>query len=214
MVQQERPNTQKTTMIALFLGVALLAALPHAALAQDAGTVVRGLPETADCDEGTTFTVTLTATASATTSGYFVDEDPPAGTAISSISHGGELNEDQHRIKWVFMDGLNRQLSYDATVPAGTSEGTVLFFSGDYRFHPEMDDRADILSDTSVECAPPCPGGPDGTFHPYDAAQSGVLDDDDLFSLIDDWRLADGGELDDLLFAGIDAWKRSPDSYC
>ncbi len=214
MKSNHTTSASKTTTLVLLLGIALLMTVPLSATAQDEGTVIRDLPASVNCEDGATFTVSLTVTPISGTSAYFVDEDVPAGVTVDegSISDGGTLEEQS--IKWVILNGQDLVMSYDVTVPTGTPEETLLNFTGDFRFHSGMDDRDDISGDTTVECANLCPNGPQGTFHTHDADQDGIMNDDDLFDLIDAWRLSQGGELDDLLFAGIDAWKLSPSSYC
>ncbi len=207
----------RSPILPVLLGLALLLTTASASvLAEEEGVVTRSLPANVDCDAGATFTVTLTVTPFDGTSSWVLDEQPPEDADVSDVDsdNSGEYNEDQNAVKWISLNGNAATHSYNVTVPAGTSQGEVLDFSGEFRFNPEMDERAPVVGDTSVDCAPPCPGGPEETFHPHDAGQNGVLDDDDLFALIDDWRLSDDGDLDDLLFAGIDAWKMSPGSYC
>ncbi len=168
------------------------------------------------CQDEATFTVTLSVTPLDGTSSWVLEESLPAGTTVSDIdpANSGSYNEDQHSVKWVSLSGGAATHTYDVTIPAGTETGSQFTLTGDYRFHPGMDERAAVLGTASVECTPPCPEGPSGTFHLFDADENGRLNDDELFTLIDAWRVSDGGELDNLLFAGIDAWKLWPSSYC
>ncbi len=60
---------------------------------------------------------------------YTVDEVLPLGWTATSVSDGGQWNPISKHIRWFFMDGQNRTLSYSATSEMGLS-GTQVWGSG------------------------------------------------------------------------------------
>jgi len=83
-----------------------------------AGPVVRSV-NPANYTAGQPVTVTLTCTLPGGTASYGLEETPPAGWTIAAISDGGTLTAGV--IRWIFLDGNNRTITYTATPPAGTT---------------------------------------------------------------------------------------------
>jgi len=76
--------------------------------------------------------VTLSVNPPEGVSGYAVEDGPPTGWTPSSISDGGTYDSINHKVKWVFLDGSTRNLSYSALPPA--SESGAKFFTGQVSF--------------------------------------------------------------------------------
>ncbi len=78
--------------------------------------------------------VTLQVTPKADVSVYFVEEQLPAGQnyTISNISNSGKYIENRNMIRWSFLDGTPRDISYVLTVSENYS-GTISF-SGEVTF--------------------------------------------------------------------------------
>ena len=83
-----------------------------------AGPVVRSV-NPATYTVGQPVTVTLTCTIPAGAASYGLEETPPTGWTIAAISDGGTLTAGV--IRWIFLDGNNRTITYTATPPAGTT---------------------------------------------------------------------------------------------
>ena len=66
---------------------------------------------------GVPFTVAISVAPPAGTSFYAVQDQPPAGWPVTQISHGGVFSGG--KVKWVFVDGASRTLSYLIMPPAG-----------------------------------------------------------------------------------------------
>ncbi len=69
---------------------------------------------------------------------YGVEDVPPAGWTISSISDGGAYDSANGKVKWFFLDDQPRTLSYNATPPGGAS-GTACF-DGEVNFDGGSDE--------------------------------------------------------------------------
>lgn len=79
---------------------------------------------------GTPFTVTLEITAGQQAVAWGVEDQPPAGWAVSAISHGGVFDEQNRKVKWdPFFINLPedrvRTLTYAVTPPVGTTGGAT-----------------------------------------------------------------------------------------
>lgn len=73
--------------------------------------------------------VTVQVTIPPGTRAYVVEESPPAGWSVGTISDNGAFDSTNRKVKFgPFFDGLSRTLSYELTPPAGSSG--VRFFSG------------------------------------------------------------------------------------
>ncbi len=79
---------------------------------------------------GKAFTVTITVTPAAGASGYALEDKPPAGWSVASITEGGSWDKVNAKVKWAFLDGTGRTLSYQVTPPAGA--GGKQTFAGTY----------------------------------------------------------------------------------
>jgi hypothetical protein len=75
---------------------------------------------------GGVLAVTLQATPPAGTAAYGIEERPPAGWTVEQVSDGGEFDAVNGKVKWTFLDGALRTLTYRLRVPAGAS-GRHLF---------------------------------------------------------------------------------------
>jgi hypothetical protein len=78
--------------------------------------------------------------------GYGVEEIPPAGWTVTAVSDQGVWDEHNHRVRWVFLDGAARTLTYTAVPPAdasgtqrfsgvGSVEGQSVPITGDTEMH-------------------------------------------------------------------------------
>ena len=70
---------------------------------------------------GSTFIVTLQATPPANTLVYGVEETPPAGWNVGIVNESGAYDTVNHKVKWTFLDGTARTLTYQVTPPANAS---------------------------------------------------------------------------------------------
>ncbi len=133
----------------LFVGMVLLPIVSLVSAQESEPGVVRTLPSEADC--GSTFTVTLVVDPVDGTTAWIIEESPPQGVTIDSNAY----NEDNHLVKWVSIDGNAATHTYDVILGEDLADGTVLTFSGGYRFDPSMDEQAEITGDTQVTVS--CP---------------------------------------------------------
>ncbi len=103
------------------------------------GELIRRWP--ADYLPGVRSVVTLTARPAADVQVYAVEEWVPAGWTVTSVSHGGEFDAQNRRIKWgPFLDepAFVRELTFEATPPADAV--------GDASFHARAwFDAAEVL---------------------------------------------------------------------
>jgi hypothetical protein len=71
--------------------------------------------------------VSIATTPDAATQVYAVEDAPPAGWSVSSISAGGSFDQVNAKVKWgPFFDATARTLTYAATPPPGES-GSLTF---------------------------------------------------------------------------------------
>jgi hypothetical protein len=73
---------------------------------------------------GVPFTVTLYLEAGETITAYGVEDGPPAGWTVANISHGGEFDSQNRKVKWdpfFANDGRQQTLTYQVTPPAGAA---------------------------------------------------------------------------------------------
>ena len=75
---------------------------------------------------GTPVTVSISCAPGTGTLAYGVEDSPPAGWAVGQINEGGTWDDVQKKVKWVFLDGNPRVLSYAATPPSG-EDGSKCF---------------------------------------------------------------------------------------
>jgi len=101
-----------------------LPSLLSASLASASSTAVRSLPP--DYEPEVAVDVGIEVTPDAGTLAYAIEDAPPAGWTVSDISDGGSWDDVNKKVKWVFLDGTARTLTYKATPPAGES-GTKTF---------------------------------------------------------------------------------------
>ena len=81
---------------------------------------------------GTALPVTLTVTPRTGVLAYAIEDQPPTGWTVSSISAGGTWDVVNSRVKWFFIDGQAQTLTYQATPPtnataAGLFAGSAVF---------------------------------------------------------------------------------------
>lgn len=146
--------------IAAFLLVASLVPAAYSEEEPDpAGTATRLLPTQAGCGE--TITITLSIEPGQDTQSWVLEETIPDGVTIDHVdtSNLGEYNDETRTIKWLSLDGEAATHTYRITVPAESTDGSALQFAGEYRFSPEMEDRAALTGDaqTTVSCVAPEP---------------------------------------------------------
>ncbi len=80
--------------------------------------------------QGGGYQVTLTTAVTQPVLVYTVQDQPPTGWVVSNISDSGIYDAVNGKVKWVFLDGVNRVLTYTATPP---SAGAGWFtFTGSY----------------------------------------------------------------------------------
>src|SRR5207245_11783676 len=90
---------------------------------------------------GTNLTVVLKVTASPNGAVYAVEDQPPAGWAVSNITEGGLYDAKRGKVKWgPFFDTTSRTLSYSVAIPADTTG--VAQFSGAAAF----DDTQSVIT--------------------------------------------------------------------
>ena len=77
---------------------------------------------------GTKLVVTLTATPPAGTSSYTVRDVPPSNWSVGAITSPGQRDPVSGEVKFAFLDGTGRTLSYEVTPP--TNEAGLKMFSG------------------------------------------------------------------------------------
>ncbi|MCL5096564.1 MAG: hypothetical protein M1608_03325 [Candidatus Omnitrophica bacterium] len=76
---------------------------------------------------GSYFPVTITVMPAADVSAYNLEDTPPTGWAVASITGGGAFDADSGKVRWgPFADGKTRILMYLVTPPSG-AVGTVAF---------------------------------------------------------------------------------------
>lgn len=102
----------------------------HAVAVVAENRIVSQLP--ANYTPGTALTVTLTATPRAGVLAYAVEDQPPTGWTVSSISTGGSWDAANGQVKWFFTDAQTRALTYQVTPPsnataAGLFTGSAVF---------------------------------------------------------------------------------------
>jgi hypothetical protein len=82
---------------------------------------------------GTPFSVTNLVTPAPGVAVYGVEDEPPAGWQVSSISGGGVFDAVNGKIKWgLFFDQMPRPLTYQLVAPS--NETSVVFFTGQASF--------------------------------------------------------------------------------
>jgi len=70
---------------------------------------------------GVPLTVTIAVTPPASVSAQAVEDTPPAGWTVTNISHSGQFDNVNHKVKWgPFFDADPRTLTYQVTAPMGT----------------------------------------------------------------------------------------------
>lgn len=70
---------------------------------------------------GTPFTVKLEAIPVGNALAYGVEDQPPAGWTVSAINESGAYDSVNKKVKWTFLDGNSRTLSYQVTPPANAT---------------------------------------------------------------------------------------------
>lgn len=90
--------------------------------------------------------VTIAVTPEAGTSAWGLDESVSEGIQVTGISNDGTWDAIQRKIKWIFLDGVARTLSYSFTGQAGT----ILAVTGSASF----DGSENSVSGTSVVAVP------------------------------------------------------------
>ncbi len=104
-------------------------------------------------DSGASFTVTIEITPPTGTLVYGVEDSPPSGWSVSSISDTGEWDATNGAVKWFFVDDDDvRTLSYMVTPPGGASGNAC--FDGEVNF-----DGGANQGITGIACIDPCSGG-------------------------------------------------------
>jgi outer membrane protein assembly factor BamB len=123
--------------------------------------VVRQLPRF--YSPGVAFTVSLQATPPTGTVAYGVEEQLPSGwTSVSGVNENGEFDQLNRKVKWTFIDGQTRLLSYQVTPPVNTSG--VQTFAGETNVNGT--DRSAIGGSNQTDSA---------AIHPADANQDWLL---------------------------------------
>jgi|GEM_PF-2559955 len=77
---------------------------------------------------GAPLVVTLSVTPPANTFAYGIEETSPTGWTVDQVSDLGEFDPSKGKIKWTFLDGKPRELTYRVAVPT-TAKG-IYAFSG------------------------------------------------------------------------------------
>jgi hypothetical protein len=94
-------------------------------------SALRSLPEA--FTPGIPFTVAIAVTPGTNTAVQAIEDRPPAGWTVSSVSHGGIVDPVLGSVKWgPFLDAVARNLTYTlvpAAAPSGTFSGTAVFDS-------------------------------------------------------------------------------------
>jgi len=84
-------------------------------IGDDNSFVIRTLPS---CySPGTKMTVTLTATPPSGTLNYIISDSPPDGWTVSNISSPGSYDNNNKKVKFIFIDGSAQTLTYDVLPP-------------------------------------------------------------------------------------------------
>ena len=86
--------------------------------------VQRQLP--AGYTPGSAFTVTLRTTPPTGALAYGVEEQPPTGWMVETISDSGAYDSVNRKVKWTFLESIARTLTYQVTPPP-TASGTQTF---------------------------------------------------------------------------------------
>ena len=90
---------------------------------------VRNLPDS--YAPGLAFTVTIAVSPNSQTIAWSVEESPPSGWTVSTISAGGNWDSINRKVKWgPFFEATSRALSYEASSPGDASDEAV--FAGVY----------------------------------------------------------------------------------
>jgi len=119
---------------------------------------------------GAALTVTLTATPRAGVLAYAVEDQPPTGWTVSSISPGGAWDAINGRVKWIFTDGQPRSLTYQVTPPttataAGLFAGSAVFDDMSAPQTSRIQSRRQTLpGDASAPQLGQCSQQPDGSW--------------------------------------------------
>ncbi len=130
--------------------------------------IVSDLP--ASYTPGTALPVTLTATPPTGVLAYAVEDQPPTGWTVSSISAGGTWDAVNGQVKWFFTDGQPRVLTYQVTPP--TNATTAGLFAGSAVFDdmsapqttPIQGRRQTLPVDASAPRLGQCSQQPDGSW--------------------------------------------------
>jgi hypothetical protein len=116
--------------------LAMSVALVGSAYAQSAeGTATRAVP--ANYQPGNPVAISITITPGPNAFSSAVEEKPPEGWTVSGISEGGNFDAVNGKVKWVFLDGETRTLTYQVTPPPGETgtkrfNGLASFDGSDY----------------------------------------------------------------------------------
>jgi hypothetical protein len=141
---------------ALFFGVLLEASL---------GSASRELPTNYQPELPVAVTISVIPPAGAFSSA--VEETPPEGWLVSEISNGGSFDAVNNKVKWVFLDGETRTLTYQATPPSG--ETGIQEFSGVASFdgmNAPIGGSSSISSQISGENTPGATRSLPGSYQP------------------------------------------------
>ncbi len=138
---------------------ALLFVMPGAIGQGDDPGVWRDLPEIGAC--GAEIQVSLYVEVPEGTESWLVEEKLPEGVSASNVesAYNGEYESENNRITWVSTNGASTALTYNLTISEDLEQDAVLEFSGEYRFHPHMDERAATIGNQafSIECIEAAP---------------------------------------------------------
>ncbi len=125
---------------------------------------------------------------------------PSPGIIADQVSNGGSVVGDT--IQWDLTDPTVTAVSYRLTVSDTANLGIFgqRSFSGTV-MDDIKDSPANLAGDQSFDVT-----------HRFDSDQDCVFSDNNLFTVIDRWKVT--AATDNELFSGIDAWKLLPSSYC
>jgi hypothetical protein len=84
-----------------------------------AGLAIRTMP--ASIQPGGSTTVNVTLLLNALAEAYVVQEQIPPGWWVTQVNQGGQFDAASGHVKWAFLDGAVRPLSYQITAPADAS---------------------------------------------------------------------------------------------
>jgi hypothetical protein len=120
-------NGHNPRRLAIMLGASALFASAGSLTPVRAESVTRDLSNYST--QSVTFTVSITIDADPTTDLVGLEEAPPAGWSVSAISNGGEWDDENSEVKWLFFSPpFPDVVTYDVTPPGDAGGGEC--FSG------------------------------------------------------------------------------------